>query len=224
MNQFPIFIISRDRLTCLRQLVAWLEKAGHERIFIVDNGSTFEPILDWYRGVSHTVLYQGGNTGHNGIWYNGTLDRHAGDEFFVVTDPDVVPTEECPLDAVDHFRSLLDRYNNRTKVGFHLKLDDLPDHYKFKQEVLIHESQYLTWGGPDPDCVFAPIDTTFALYRPRAGPDIGFSVRTRHPYEARHLPWYLDSNNIDDEEKHYRQHMNIAINSWNQDVRPWWLR
>lgn len=224
MNQFPIFIISRDRLSCLQQLVAWLEKAGHERIYIVDNDSTYEPLLEWYKTTPHEILWQYGNTGHNGIWYNGTIEKVAGDDYFVVTDPDVVPTEECPLDAVDYFKSLLDRFPDRTKAGFSLKIDDLPDHYKFKNEVIAHEGNYMSWGDPRENFVFAPIDTTFALYLPYASPDISFSVRTKAPYEARHLPWYIDSNNIDQEEKYYREHMSTTVNSWNQDEKPRWLR
>lgn len=224
MNQFPIFIISRDRLSCLRKLIEWLEKAGHERIYIIDNDSTFEPLLNWYEKTPHKVLYQYNNTGHIGAWGNGTIAEYARDEFYVVSDPDIVPTEECPLDAVDYFHQLLNKYSDRTKAGFSLKIDDIPDHYKFKKEVIKHETQYLGWGGPEPGCLFAPIDTTFALYRPNSGPDISYSIRTLKPYEARHLPWYLDSNSLDDEERYYREYMLPTINSWNQDKPPHWIR
>lgn len=190
----------------------------------MDNDSTYEPLLEWYKTTPHEILWQYGNTGHNGIWYNGTIEKVAGDDYFVVTDPDVVPTEECPLDAVDYFKSLLDRFPDRTKAGFSLKIDDLPDHYKFKNEVIAHEGNYMSWGDPRENFVFAPIDTTFALYRPHESPDISFSVRTKAPYEARHLPWYINSSVLDPEEVYYRGHMSTNINSWNQDEKPRWLR
>ena len=52
----PIVICSRDRVWCLRRLVDWLERAGHERIVIVDNASTYEPLLDYLDGSPHQVV------------------------------------------------------------------------------------------------------------------------------------------------------------------------
>lgn len=218
----PIFIVSRDRVTCLSALVQWLEAAGQERIFIVDNGSTYEPLLDYLASSPHNIIRQE-NEGHTGIWYNGVLEQHAGDEFFVVTDPDVVPTGECPLDAIDYFKSILDKYEGRTKAGFGLKLDDIPDSYRFKQDVIKYESEYLRWYGPEAGLFFAPIDTTFALYRPHSSPDISFSCRTSAPYVARHLSWYIDSENPGDEEEYYIANANPRINSWNHLSLPFWL-
>src|ERR1022692_1300433 len=68
MSTFPIFIISRDRLTPLRSLVEWLERAGHERIIIIDNDSTYPPLRDWYEGISHQIIYLGENVGCNAFW------------------------------------------------------------------------------------------------------------------------------------------------------------
>lgn len=224
MNQFPIFIISRDRLSCLVDLVSWLEKCGHQNIFIVDNDSTYEPLLEWYKTTSHIVLFQYENTGHNGIWRNGVIEKYASDKFYVVTDPDVVPVENCPTDAVDFFYSLLLRYPHITKAGFSLKIDDIPNCFKFKNEVISHESNYMNGPSPEEGVIFAPIDTTFALYRPGSDASIHSCIRTKAPYEARHIPWYIDSSNIDEEEKYYREHMSTRINSWNQDVKPWWMK
>lgn len=223
-TQYPIFIISRDRVTCLSALVQWLEAAGHERIYILDNDSTYEPLLEYYEKSPHTIVYLRANTGQNGLWHSSTaLKDYATDQYFVVTDPDIVPVEDCPLDAVDYFREALDRFTDRTKVGFGMKLDDLPDHYKFKQDVINYESQYLEWGAPEPGFNFAPIDTTFALYRPGASPDISYSCRTQAPYVARHLPWYIDSDNVPPEEQYYIDNANLRINSWNHISLPFWL-
>jgi glycosyltransferase involved in cell wall biosynthesis len=223
-NQYPIFIICRDRVSCTRQLVNWLEQAGQERIYFVDNGSTYEPLLEYYETTPHTVVRLGSNYGHTSAWNTGVLEKYAAGEHFVVTDPDIIPSEECPLDAIDHFRTLLDRYPHRTKAGFALRIDDLPDHFKFKQQVINYESQFFNHPQPEPGAYYAPIDTTFALYSPGADADISFSIRTGAPYWARHTPWYLDSDNLDPEEIYYREHMNKAINSWNKDELPGWYR
>jgi len=51
----------------------------------------------------------------------------------------------------------------------------------------------------------APIDTTFALYRPyvRGGSWLK-ALRSDAPYLARHLPWYQDPNHLDEEEAYYQ--------------------
>jgi hypothetical protein len=193
MKQYPIFINCRDRLTYLRDLTSWLEKAGQERIYLVDNDSTYEPLLEWYESVAYEVVFLRTNGGQHAPWTHGVTDRYASGEFFVVTDPDVVPVEECPHDAIEYFESILTRYTDRSKCGFNLKIDDLPDCFKFKAEVIQHESQYQFWTGPEQGLHFAPIDTTFALYRPGGQPDISHSCRTDYPYEARHMSWYVDS-------------------------------
>lgn len=223
MKQYPIFIISRDRLSCLEKLVGWLETAGQERIYIIDNESTYEPLLDFYSETPHQVVKMGGNTGHVGIWAHGTIEKLAPGERFVVTDPDIVPIEQCPNDAIEYFDLLLDQYQDRSKIGFGLWLEDIPDHYKFKQSVLEYESRFALYHRPQKDLYFAPIDTTFALYREGASQDISFSGRTDYPYVARHLSWYVDSDNPGEEETYYIDHAHSRINSWNHLDLPWWL-
>ena len=66
------------------------------------------------------------------------------------------------------------------------------------------ESKY--WQKPLGDGLFAaPIDTTFALYRPGAHGGYWLpACRTGEPYLARHLPWYQDSANLSEEEAYYK--------------------
>lgn len=223
MQQYPIFIICRDRLSCTQLLIDWLVKVGQEKIYLIDNDSTYEPLLEYYENTPHNVIKMGFNSGHTGIWLHGVLEKYAAGSHFIVSDPDVLPIEECPNDAIEHFRSILDRYPDRQKVGFGFKLDDIPDHFKFKDAVLQHELNYLYWSGPEPDLIFAPIDTTFALYRPGASQDISNSCRTSWPYLVRHLPWYIDSSNPGDEEEYYIRHAHNRINSWNHIDLPFWM-
>lgn len=126
-----------------------------------------------------------------------------------------MPIEDCPLDAIDYFRYCLDKYQDRTKVGFGLKIDDIPNHYSNKQSVLEHESQFWIGHSPEPNIIYANIDTTFALYRPNATVDIYTSIRTTGKYLARHTPWYIDSSNLSEEELFYRSRLSNDINHWN---------
>lgn len=40
-----MFVLCRDRVEPLRELVDWLELAGLERIVLIDNDSAYEPLL-----------------------------------------------------------------------------------------------------------------------------------------------------------------------------------
>lgn len=215
INQYPIFIICRDRYRCTLDLINWLEKAGQQNIFLIDNDSRYEPLLKYYSLTPHTVIRTGANYGHHVPWTYGLIERYAKDNYFIVSDPDILPVEECPLDAIDFFRYCLDKYQDRTKAGFGLKIDDIPDHYVNKQAVLQHESEFWSGHSPEPNVIYANLDTTFALYRPGATVDIFTSIRTTGPYLARHTPWYIDSSDLALDEMFYRQRLSRSFNHWN---------
>jgi glycosyltransferase involved in cell wall biosynthesis len=222
MVHYPIFIPVRDRLEVLAELVAWLERAGQEEIWLVDNDSTYEPLVDYLAQTPHRVVRLERNLGHRSPWLSGVVQREAVDRPFVVTDPDVIPVEECPLDVIDHFAAVLDRYPGLHKVGFGLKIDDLPDHYPLAAEVRDWEGRF--WVDEiAPDLYKADIDTTFALYRAglRRHED-NHAARTGGVYQARHLAWYVDPEHLSDDERYYREHADRTISNWNRDRAARW--
>ncbi len=56
----------------------------------------------------------------------------------------------------------------------------------------------------EPNIFKAPIDTTFAVYKPYFKGEIidtqHLYLRTGFPYSVKHLPWYIDNNNLSEEE------------------------
>jgi hypothetical protein len=208
----PIVINNFNRLDCLKQQVAWLEHAGIKNIYIIDNASTYPPLLAYYKQCPYIVFRLTENVGHTAFW-----DTHIHlwfkNRFYVLTDPDVVPVEECPATVLDHFYSLLQIHHGITKVGFGLKIDDLPDHYQRKREVIEWETKY--WSQYVGDDVYkAPIDTTFALYRPNTRyQQWDTTLRTGGIYQARHLPWYEDSEKPSDEEIYFKK-VTTQTSSW----------
>jgi hypothetical protein len=200
--QAPILINCRDRLQCLVELVAWLEQAGQEEIYLLDNDSAYEPLLEWYETTPHTVIRLGDNYGRLAPWVApGVFDRVRG-RAFVFTDPDIVPDARCPLDALDRFAELLARYPSVAKAGFGLRIDDLPDHYPHKRAVIAWERSLLR-KRVERGVYFAPIDTTFALYRADSAQH-GDALRTGAPYLARHTSWYLDFDELPPDEAFYQ--------------------
>lgn len=214
----PILIIERDRVTPLRLLVEWLEAAGHQRIVIIDNASTFAPLLEYYEQCPHEVIRLESNVGPYAVW-DLDLGCVAPNEPFVVTDSDVVPDGDCPTDAVDRFAELLFRFSDVDKVGFGLRIDDLPSTYKFRDDVIRWESHF--WHDEiEPGVFRADIDTTFALYRSSSVSHSFSALRTGPPYIARHLGWYSDSCNLTEEELYYQAHASREISNWDLDELP----
>jgi tetratricopeptide (TPR) repeat protein len=210
---FPIVINSRDRCSCLKNLVGWLKDAGYRNLAIVDNCSTYAPLLKYLHALEGEVLVYrlSQNLGKWALWTSG-LAETIWDFPFIYTDPDVLPTEDCPKAVVQRLYELLERNPQVSKAGMGLKIDDLPDHYQHKKAVVAWESQF--WSRPLPGgCYDAAVDTTFALYRPRSWYQLE-AVRSASPYLARHLPWYQDSSQPEIEDRYYSDHVSPGISCW----------
>lgn len=183
----PVYIVCRDRLKDLRRLIEWLERAQHRNIILLDNASTWPPLLEYLNASRHEVRWLGGNLGSHALWNAGMAPR---DERFVLTDCDIVPTEWCPLDAMAHLHRLMDEHR-RPKVGLGLYLDDVPADMPslgWERQLVSRETQTVVSGCAVFDSL---IDTTFALYE--AGSAFQYeALRTGHPYQARHMSaaWY----------------------------------
>lgn len=212
--QYPVIVTVRDRLTPLRGLLDWLEAAGQREIWLCDNASTWPAMVEYLATTRHRVVRNGANLGHRAPWLSGLVAELGDERHFVVTDPDVVPDEGCPLDALDVFAETLRRHPGIDKMGCSLRIDDLPDHFTHKADVVAWESQF--WTRPHPSGHYdAPIDTTFALYRPGRDHRNSSALRAAPPYRARHLPWYADSAHPTEEDAYYDAHSDRIITNWN---------
>jgi hypothetical protein len=222
-KSIPIFINARDLLEPLRQLVQWLFEAEYTCINILDNDSSYPELLEFYDTVRRDVrvIRLGFNAGHKAIWITKILEHFGIKGPYVWSDPDVVPTEECPSNVVEYFHTVLQAYPRKTKVGFGLRIDDLPDHYRFKQRVIAWEAQFWTKRIAN-NLYDASIDTTFALYRPGSKYDL-LGIRTGFPYVARHLPWYQISERPPKDQIYYMHHARAGFNSWSDEKLPDWL-
>ena len=203
-HKIPIVINNYNRLDCLQKLIKALEDRGYTDIHILDNLSTYPPLLTWYETCPYDVIRLDRNIGYLAIWESGVYNQFKR-SFYVYTDSDVVPDENCPEDFMKRFLMVLRKYPRCLKVGFGLRIDDLPDSFAYKQDVIANEERF--WGTLLEEGLYnAQIDTTFALYRPFCyGPanDHHLMIRTGTPYIARHLPWYIDSANLSEEDQYY---------------------
>lgn len=203
-KQIPIIINNYNRLAYLEQLIGSLTARGYNNIYIIDNNSTYPPLLEYYRTTPYTVFRLNSNVGYLALWKTGIFKKFR-KSYYVYTDSDMCIDEGCPHNFMQHFLELHKKYKMAQKVGFGLRIDDLPDCFKNKDKVIGHESRF--WETQVEKSVYkAEIDTTFALYKPFCGGKADRyqqTYRTGFPYVIRHLPWYVDSANPDPEELYY---------------------
>lgn len=223
MQQFPIIINVRDRVEPLKLLVEWLETVGQSNIWFCDNASTYPPLLQYLENTKYKVIRNELNLGHRGPWLSGLVTELGEETAFVVTDPDVIPVETCPHDALDSFHNTLRDYPEVDKVGFSLRIDDIPNHYAHRDDVILWESQF--WKDIHPSGFYnAEIDTTFALYRAGEGHQNNRALRSPLPYTAIHYPWYQNSQLPTAEQIYYVEHADSLIINWDKKVLPASLR
>lgn len=213
----PVTVVvnNRDLLTWPRAMVGAIEKfEGLSGIVIIDNGSTYEPLLDWYSRIPHTVVRLA-NLGHTAPW-SEEARAHIKTRFYVVTDPDM-GLDETPRDCLLHLQECLARHPRAGKIGLGLRIDDVPPQSPYFEHVNRLERGYwqlpLFEGGVRP----APVDTTFALYDKKlVHRYVVGGGRTDNPYTARHLPWSVVEP--DAEFGYYLAHADEAFSSYRKVV------
>ncbi|MDD3012239.1 MAG: hypothetical protein PHC34_00865 [Candidatus Gastranaerophilales bacterium] len=231
IKNIPVFIITRNRLECLKKLIEWLGKNDLKNIHILDNNSTYKPLVDYLDKLPYKVYKFEENIGHLVLWKCNLFDNIIKTQNFILSDPDVIPFDDCPTDVIEQFLKILNENSQLTKVGFSLEINDIPDYNPLRESICEWESQYWTKKIDNPNYDFdlytAHIDTTFALYRP----DIHYrdekwydAIRTGKPYIARHLPWYQNPDNLNEEDEYYKSTVAYDYSNWtlaesNQDIK-----
>lgn len=169
MNFFeiPIFVISWNRTETLRLCLDRFEADGYSNIIVVDNASSDKKHIQYLKSLKWPVYFLKKNYGARAVWNCGLFNRILEKEYYVVTDPDILPIKECPIDYIEQFYNILQAFPKKTKVGFSLRIDNLPEDYPYKYDIMRYESIYYDKKLPYKFTIYdAPIDTTFALYRP----------------------------------------------------------
>lgn len=209
------FIINYNRLTLPRKMADFIADSPGAVPIIVDNCSTYGPLLSYYDTCPHRVLRMKRNFGNCVLWHGpgnnqAILNEYGLNGNFIVTDPDL-EIDHIPKDWLHELQTGLDHYPDVAKAGFGLMIDDLPDTPIGRQA---RGNQGFEWNHPVENGRFykASIDTTFCLCRTRL--HAFNSVRTGPPYLARHKPWYYTcKEDIPEDELYYLK--SVTPGKWN---------
>lgn len=205
----PIFINARDRIGVMKQQIDWLLDAGYTNIIILDNNSTYPPLLEYYKSLAGDkrlkIIIFNLNLGFKSIWKSGILEAMHITTPYVYTDPDVVPIDSCPKNFIQRLLKILKKSPSLIKkVGLGLVYDDITFYDKARHQE--NESHYYDYTDVAKDLYYIQVDTTFALYVNCRHYNLRFSMRTLGDLMARHLPWYFDYDNLPEDERYYLDH------------------
>jgi hypothetical protein len=199
---FTIVINNRNRLTTTKKMVNDLLNRGSSNIIIIDNDSNYQPLLNWYESISDSIkIHRGRNYGHYALFQSGILDQ-INDDWCFYTDSDIELNPNMPDNYQQIMLDLAIKYNYN-KIGLALQIDNIPDHYMFKDQVLRNEHPW--WQKKVIDNVYqADTDTTFCLIKKC---DQFNSLRIAGDFTCMHTPWYLDLYNLSEEEQFYHDNL-----------------
>lgn len=210
----PVYITSFNNLTGLRALVDYVLQLPSAMPIIIDNASTYPPLLEWLSRTSVPVVRLKENIGHRSPWlaniikYGDAHRRHFDSRYYVVTDFDL-DMSGCPLDVLQVLIEGFEKYRREhslMKAGVGIETSDLPLTSFYREDVINWEKQF--WNRQlDNQFYYAPIDTTFAVYscdfKPNFSTEYKTAIRADQPYMARHIPWYYTPENITPEIRYY---------------------
>jgi hypothetical protein len=196
LDDVPVIIPVFNQFYYLKNTINQLQKFGLKNYLILDNGSSYPPLLDWYVDTELPVLKYPGNPGPRDF-YNNIKIWDILPKYFVVTDPDLQYNESMPENFIQEMIRLIEDYGIG-KIGLAL---DISEGEKMYPPVKTWEGNYwnkiigYTKFG---DSIYqAATDTTFAMYKKRMhlsphDDQFFWAPRIAGRFTAKHWGWYYE--------------------------------
>jgi hypothetical protein len=208
MLDCPIIINNFNRVTTTKRMVTDLLARDYSNIIILDNNSSYPPLLRWYEEVKDKVRIEmmGQNFMQNAIfdYQSGAfLQSFQGKrDWIAYTDSDLTLHPYLPNDFISSLVKYATQYGYK-KAGLALYIHDLPNtdwgNTNREWETKFWEDELA------PGIYKAQIDTTFSIWNPCT--HIMFdAIRVGGNFTARHEPWYTDFSRLDEEERFFLEH------------------
>jgi FkbM family methyltransferase len=189
-SNHTVLIIAYNLVTYVKMMVDQIKKYTND-IVILDNASTFPPLLEYYETFEGSLIRLKTNFGHK-IYRESMIYKLIGKQFFL-TDPDIKFNPDLPQNFMEEIM-IISRTSNANKVGF--ALDISGNSYIFREFIIeglpfreFEGSKWWRYRIPHPylELYNAELDTTFCFVNTEG---INFGIRIARNYIAKHLPWY----------------------------------
>jgi len=211
-REIPIVVIAYNNLFFVRNFIEQLKKFKNP-IILIDNNSTYPPLLEYYRAIKEElgskidIRLLNYNYG-SGVYM--TL-KETLPPIFILSDPDLELNPRMPANFSEIMLDLSNKYG-AYKIAAALDISEKDkllqcNNYAGGKTIYDWETQY--WKLRIPDSQYElykaghPQDTTFCLIN-RNFP-VENKIRVAGDFTAKHLPWYKNfiKDHISEEEQRF---------------------
>lgn len=215
--QIPVVLLAYNNPTLLRSLIDQLEKCFNASVSVIDNGSTYPPMvsyLDELKARNITVYHMSRNLGPHVLFKEGREILSQLPQYFALSDSDLRLNDHTPSNFLCIFAVLTDLLST-PKVGVALDLydkDDMltlkkynarPSIYAWEKGLYLQRMMVPGWEEINTMLYKSSIDTTFAVYNKKhmldANGNFAFTysaVRVAGIFAAKHRPFYRRTFNL----------------------------
>lgn len=202
----PVIINNRNLFTWVVEMVNKIKTyEGVGEIIIIDNGSDYPPLLEWYQTKPCTI-HRTDNIGHTAPWQ--ILDDVITNSDYVITDADM-GLLDTPSDTLLYLKDNMDSLG-LDKIGLGLDWGIVKEDSLYYNHLQSYEKN--RWNSSHTNNIYnIAIDTTFALYK-KGTPYFVGGASTTYPYVARHYPWEFNQETYEKNEefKYYIKNANTS--------------
>lgn len=209
-EDIPVLIPTFNQLTYCKNTISRLQDFKLFNFIILDNGSTYEPFLEWAKEIEYPVVIRYDNPGPRDFFINMSIWNRL-PNIFIVTDPDLEYPSSIPDSVIQDMINITHLHRwPKIALGLNTDPEDLmyPMVKDWEAAYWTHIVGYTESGDP---IYNAKTDTTFALYNKEYVREVGDlswngsffnSPRICGNYLINHLGWYIEKN-ISDEERDF---------------------
>ena len=203
----PVIINNRNLFTWVVEMVNKIKTyEGVGEIIIIDNGSDYPPLLEWY-DTNPCTIHRAENIGHAAPWQ--VLGDVITNNDYVITDADM-GLLDTPSDTLLYLKDNMDSLG-LDKIGLGLNWGIIKEDSLYYNHIKSYEKN--RWNSAHTNNIYTDIaiDTTFALYK-KGTPYFVGGASTTYPYVARHYPWEFNQETYENNEefKYYIKNANTS--------------
>ena len=222
----PVYVNSFEQLTYVRASVDWFHAHGFRNVTVLEQGSVYAPLLDYFGSDDFTakarLLPLGKNIGPRRAVRKSAVFCGKG-KAFIFTDPDLELPDPIAVNFLTRMFALGAHYrvpkvglaldiSDSEKISLQTRISSKHTVYSYFKRFYRNKLERNVWGNG--------VDTTFFLHVPQ--PHMAeFGIMTSQPripavrvgglgFLAGHRPWYFDNGMSPEEEDHYRSRTSIA--------------